>query len=148
MPPSTHWQYFKATGTRSTRRRSKANARARAPSDQKGLFARTSGSSKRDISDCTIASSSRDHPANTLQDNNHDQDSNIETTNGTKQSSRSETHPAGGQTTLPPTKQDHQPKPRHALAESAGRLQPPSAEQSPAHHSSIASKRTHRHPHE
>src|SRR3954468_23777049 len=148
MPPSTRWQYFKAAGTRSTRRRSKANARARALSDQKGLIAYTLGSSNRDISYCTAASSSRDRPANTSQDNSHDQDSNIETTRRTKQSSRSKTHPAGGQTTSPPTKQDPQSKLQHALAEPAGRLQPPSAEQSPAHHSSIASKRTRRHPHE
>src|ERR1043165_4148024 len=148
MPPSTGCQYFKAVGTRSTRRRNKANARARALSDQKGLLACTLGSSNRDISDCTAASSSRDRPANTSQDNNHDQDRNIETTRRTKQSSRSKTHPAGGQTTSPPTKQDPQSKPRHALAESARRLHPPSAEQSPAQHSSIASKRTRRHPHE
>src|SRR3954465_60457 len=67
MPPSTRSQYLKASGTRSTRRRSKANDRARAPSAQKGLLARTTGSSKCDISDCTAASSSRDLPASTLQ---------------------------------------------------------------------------------
>ena len=124
------------------------NARARAPSAQKGLLACTSGSSNRDISDCTTVSSSRDRPANTSQDNNHDQDSNIETTRRTKQSSRSKTHPAGGQTTSPPTKQDPQLRPRHALVESAERLRTPSAEQSPAQRSSVASKWTHMHPRE
>src|SRR3954462_10279624 len=111
MPPSTRWQYFKVAGTRSTRRRSKANARARAPSDQNGFFACTSGSSNRDISDCTAASSSRDRPAKTSQDNNQDQDRNIKTTRRTNQSSRRKTHPAEGQTTSPPTKQDPQSRP-------------------------------------
>src|ERR1041384_8485382 len=99
MPPSTRWQYFKAAGTRLTRRRSKENARARAPSDQNGLLACTSGSSSRDISDCMAASSSRDRPANTSQDNNQDQDKNIEVAPRTKQSRRGKTHPAGGPTT-------------------------------------------------
>ena len=69
-------------------------------------------------------------------------------TRRTNQSSRSKTHPAGGQTTSPPTKQDHQLRPRHALVESAERLQTPSAEQSPAPRSSTASKRTRRNPRE
>src|SRR3954463_12407406 len=108
MPPSTRWQYFKAADTRSTRRRSKANARARAPSAQKGLLACTLGSSSRDISDCTTLSSSRDRPANTSKVKKQDQDRNNKTTNGIEQSSRSETHPVGGQATSPPTKQGYQ----------------------------------------
>src|ERR1041384_5711067 len=99
MPPSTRWQYFRAAGTRSTRRRSKANARARAPSGQKGLLACLLGSSSRDTSDCTTLPCSRDCPANTSKVKNQDQDRDSKTDNGVKQLSRSETHPAGGQKT-------------------------------------------------
>src|SRR4051812_37580854 len=45
-------------------------------------------------------------------------------------------------------KQVHQSWPQHALAETDGQPQKPSAVQSPVRHSSTASKRTHRHPHE
>src|SRR3954465_11850525 len=95
MPPSTRSQYLKASGTRSTRRRSKANDRARAPSAQKGLLARTAGSSKRDTSDCTAASSSRDLPANTSQKRKqlqsrpkHQEDSQNQTDNRKRNSPR------------------------------------------------------------
>src|SRR3954465_6934041 len=93
-------------------------------------------------------SSSRDRPASTSQIRIKIKTEAEKTTNVIEQSSRSQTHPAGGQTTSPPTKQGYLARTQHARFWNDELLQTPSGEQSLVQHSSAASTRTRTHPRE